>query len=102
MTPILLFTFSILIPESILALVRHRKYFVRKITSPIQLTLIFLPIKLAPFAGALLGALIYDAFLFLGEESIINTPNTAAKAHFEVIGRAEGSAAGRSVAADAV
>jgi aquaglyceroporin related protein len=29
---------------------------------------------MAPFLGGLAGTLLYDAFLFVGSESIINTP----------------------------
>jgi len=38
---------------------------------------------LAPFLGGLVGALVYDTFLFVGNDSIINTPNSEAKAHHE-------------------
>lgn len=36
---------------------------------------------IAPFAGGVIGALVYDVFLFVGGDSIINTPNADAKAH---------------------
>jgi len=36
---------------------------------------------MAPFLGALFGALVYDSFLFVGGESIINSPNAEARAH---------------------
>jgi len=34
---------------------------------------------IAPFAGGLVGTLLYDAFLFLGSESIINAPNDTSR-----------------------
>ncbi|KIM89462.1 hypothetical protein PILCRDRAFT_813403 [Piloderma croceum F 1598] len=34
---------------------------------------------MAPFLGGLTGTLLYDAFLFVGSESIINTPNETAR-----------------------
>ncbi|THH31170.1 hypothetical protein EUX98_g3006 [Antrodiella citrinella] len=36
---------------------------------------------LGPILGALVGTFFYDAFLYLGAESILNKPNAAAKAH---------------------
>jgi len=38
---------------------------------------------LAPFSGAIIGSFLYDSFLFVGSESIMNRPNTAARAHNE-------------------
>jgi len=38
---------------------------------------------IAPIAGALIGTLLYDAFIFRGAESILNKPNAAARAHHE-------------------
>ncbi|KAF8530054.1 major intrinsic protein superfamily membrane channel protein [Hysterangium stoloniferum] len=38
---------------------------------------------LGPFLGALVGALVYDTFLFIGNDSIINTANLETKAHRE-------------------
>lgn len=35
---------------------------------------------MAPFLGALAGAFAYDAFMFVGVESVINTPDAAAVA----------------------
>ncbi|EIN12530.1 aquaporin [Punctularia strigosozonata HHB-11173 SS5] len=38
---------------------------------------------IAPIAGALVGAAIYDGFIFEGSESIVNRPNKAARLHHE-------------------
>ncbi|KAF8501941.1 aquaporin [Gautieria morchelliformis] len=38
---------------------------------------------LGPFSGALVGSLVYDAFVFVGSESILNIPNATARAHHE-------------------
>ncbi|KAJ7432757.1 major intrinsic protein superfamily membrane channel protein [Mycena galericulata] len=38
---------------------------------------------MAPFLGALAGALFYDTFIYLGDESPLNKPNAAARAHHE-------------------
>jgi aquaglyceroporin related protein len=34
---------------------------------------------MAPFLGALAGGLAYDAFMFVGAESIVNTPDASAR-----------------------
>jgi len=39
---------------------------------------------LAPFAGGVVGALVYDVFMFTGGESVVNSPS-AAKAHAETV-----------------
>ncbi|ETW81616.1 aquaporin [Heterobasidion irregulare TC 32-1] len=36
---------------------------------------------LGPIAGGLVGAFVYDALIFLGDESILNRPNAAARKH---------------------
>ncbi|KAF8470352.1 aquaporin [Gautieria morchelliformis] len=36
---------------------------------------------LGPFAGALAGALVYDAFIYVGPDSILNRPSATALAH---------------------
>ena len=101
LTPMLIFTFSIVIPESILALVQHPKHYVPK--SPLP--------QSDPYSHRLPSSSILDRctsrrphlrHIFLGKDSINNTPNTVAKAHFEVTGRVEGCAAGKGVEADAV
>ncbi|KZT67246.1 major intrinsic protein superfamily membrane channel protein [Daedalea quercina L-15889] len=38
---------------------------------------------IAPIVGALIGTLLYDAFIFTGSESLLNRPNAAARAHRE-------------------
>ncbi|KIJ47800.1 hypothetical protein M422DRAFT_28598 [Sphaerobolus stellatus SS14] len=43
---------------------------------------------IAPFLGALFGSLVYDTFLFIGGDSIINSPNAEARAHHERAARA--------------
>ncbi|KIJ47799.1 hypothetical protein M422DRAFT_45555 [Sphaerobolus stellatus SS14] len=36
---------------------------------------------MAPFLGGIAGGLVYDAFLFTGPESVVNTPDAMARAH---------------------
>ncbi|GJJ14257.1 hypothetical protein Clacol_008521 [Clathrus columnatus] len=43
---------------------------------------------LAPLAGGVVGALVYDIFLFVGGDSVINSPNATARAHHEVAANA--------------
>jgi aquaglyceroporin related protein len=38
---------------------------------------------LGPIFGGLAGTCVYDFFLFIGSESVVNKPNTAAKLHYE-------------------
>jgi aquaglyceroporin related protein len=36
---------------------------------------------LGPIFGGLAGSCVYDLFIFTGEDSVVNTPNAAAKLH---------------------
>ncbi|GJJ08906.1 hypothetical protein Clacol_003126 [Clathrus columnatus] len=38
---------------------------------------------IAPFCGAIVGAFVYDIFLFVGGDSVVNSPNAVARAHHQ-------------------
>lgn len=54
---------------------------------------------LGPIFGGLAGTFVYDIFIFTGKESIVNTPNAAARSHQAqevVVGEAQLTAAAAS------
>jgi len=54
---------------------------------------------LGPIFGGLAGTCVYDIFIYTGKESIVNTPNAAARSHQAqevVVGEAQLTAAAAS------